>query len=168
MELWDVLDRDRKPLNRKHVRGTPMKKGEYHLAAFIWIFDREGRVLLTKRSPEKRAFPNLWAITGGAVQAGETSLHAALRELREETGIRAEAEELELADSYRRKSCFCDVYFLRKTVPLEKLVMQKGETCDARWVSRREFEALMEKKLIAPPDVRRYGQLGEKLKDLLK
>ena len=168
MELWDVLDRDRKPLNRKHVRGTPMKKGEYHLAVFVWIFDRDGRLLLTKRSPEKKAFPNLWAITGGAVQAGETSLHAVIRELREETGIRAEADEFVLADRYLRKSCFCDLYFLKKTVPLEDLVMQEGETCDARWVTRREFEDLAEKKLIAAPDVRRYAQLGEKLKDLMK
>lgn len=162
MELWDVYDINRKPLNRKHVRGVPMRSGEYHMTAFVWIFNSAGEVLLTKRSPEKMAFPNFWALTGGAVLAGESSLRAAQREVREETGIHAEQNEFLLMDSYKRKNCFCDLYFLKKDVPLSKLVLQPGETCDARWVSRKEFEQMSERKEIADPDVQCYRLLGDK------
>lgn len=168
MELWDVLDRERRLTNKTHVRGVPLRKGEYHLAVFVWVFDRQGRVLLTKRSPEKETFPNLWAITGGSVIAGETSLHAIARELREETGISAAEEEFTLVQQFLRRNCFCDVYFLRKTVPLEQLVMQPGETCGARWAGRKEFEYLASQGLIASQDVRRYAQLEEKLKNYMK
>ena len=63
---------------------------------------------------------------------------------------------------------FCDVYFLKKDVPLKKMVMQKGETCAAKWVSRAEFERMIAQKQIAQPDVKRYYELGEKLADLLR
>lgn len=162
MELWDVYDVNRKPTNRKHVRGVPMRSGEYHLTAFVWIFNSAGELLLTKRSPEKMAFPNFWALTGGAVLAGESSLRAAQREVLEETGICADLTEFCLVDSYKRKNCFCDLYFLKKDVALSELVLQPGETCDARWVDRKEFEAMSNRKEIADPDVQCYKQLGEK------
>ncbi len=162
MELWDVYDANRQPLHRKHPRGTPMRSGEYHLTAFVWIFNGKGEVLLTKRSPEKMAFPNFWALTGGAVLAGENSRSAARREVREETGICAREEEFIPVDTYKRKNCLCDLYFLKKDVPLSDLVLQPGETCDARWVSRKEFEEMIARKEIADPDVQCYRQLGEK------
>ena len=153
MELWDVYDENRRPLHKKHKRGIPMKSGEYHLTAFVWIFNSKGEVLLTKRSPKKMAYPNMWALTGGAVLAGETSLRAVQRELFEETGIRAHTGEFLLVDTYRRKNCLCDLYFLKKDVALSDLTMQPGETCDAKWVNRAGFEAMMAAKEIADPDV---------------
>ena len=83
MELWDVFDENRRPLHRTHVRGVPMRRGEYHLVVFVWIFNSAGQTLLTKRSPETKNYPNIWSPTGGAVQAVETSLQAIARELRE-------------------------------------------------------------------------------------
>lgn len=168
MELWDLYDAQRRPLGRTHVRGTPLKKGEYHLVVFAWVFNGRGQVLMTKRAPEKRSYPNLWEHTGGAAIAGETSLQAILRELREETGICARAEEMTLVDSYQRAGDFCDLYFLQKDVPLSALTMQKGETCDAKWVDRGELERMIAAGEVAKPDVRRYHQLGTKLDGLLR
>ena len=129
------------------------------------VFSDDGKVLLTKRSPEKKSFPNQWENTGGSVLAGETSRQAIQRELFEETGIHAEQEDFRLIDTFyrARQSDICDIYFLQKTVPVEKLVMQEGETCDARWVTRAEFEEMIAQKIVARPDVRRYYQLGNKL-----
>ena len=161
MEFWDVYDVNRQPLHRKHPRGTPMRSGEYHLTAFVWIFNSQGELLLTMRSPEKLAFPNFWALTGGSVLAGEDSLTAARREVMEETGIHANIEEFLPAGTYKRKNCFCDLYFLKKDAPLSTIVLQPGETCDARWVSREEFERMIAQKEIAEPDVQCYRQLKE-------
>ncbi len=170
MELWDLYDKDRNLLGRTHVRGTPMKKGEYHLAVFVWVFNQAGQVLLMKRSPEKKKYPNLWALTGGAALAGETSLEAICRELREETGIQAEASEMCLQESYRRagNNDICDIYFLRKDVPVEKLVFQAGETCDAKWATRGELEEMIDQGLLAKPDICRYYQLQSRLDGVLK
>ena len=53
------------------------------------LTDEGGRVLLQLRGDKKT-----WAIPGGAVELGETSLQAAVREFYEETGIAVEAKRL--------------------------------------------------------------------------
>lgn len=168
MELWDVFDHQRKPLHKTHVRGRPMPKGEYHVVVFAWIVNSRGQLLLTRRSPQKESFPNLWAVTGGSVLAGETSLHAIAREVFEETGIRARQREFTYVTTFDRGSSFSDTYLLHKDVPLERLVMQEGETCDARWVSRGELLELMGRGEVAQPDVHRFRQLEKLLGEFLK
>lgn len=169
MELWDVYDENRRPLHRTHVRGVPMRRGEYHLVVFVWIFNSRGQTLLTKRSPEKKIYPNIWSPTGGAVQAGETSLHAIARELREETGIDAQESDFSFLTSVRvnSRSYFSDIYLLQKDVPLSEIVLQEGETCDAKWVNKAEFEAMIAAHEIAPPDVARYRSLQERFDKVL-
>jgi 8-oxo-dGTP diphosphatase len=49
---------------------------------------RDGSVLLVERGKPPRA--GLWSLPGGHIEAGETAANAALRELREETGVTAE------------------------------------------------------------------------------
>ena len=81
MELWDLYDKDRRPLGRTHQRGLPVPPGAYHLAVIVVILNPKGEVLLTRRAPEKDACPGWWENTGGSVLAGETSLEAITREL---------------------------------------------------------------------------------------
>lgn len=167
MELWDVYDAERRPLHRTHVRGVPMPKGEYHLVVFVWVFNSRGELLLTKRAPEKKHYPNLWECTGGAAQAGETSLQAIRRELFEETGIRAEEREFHLLDSFCEWSAFCDIYFLHRDAALSELVMQPGETCGARWETLEALKQMIAAGQIAAPDARRFRQLEGKIRRLL-
>lgn len=168
MELWDVYDSERKPLHKTHVRGRPMAKGEYHVVVFAWIVNSRGELLLTRRAPEKESFPNLWAVTGGSVLAGENSRHAIAREVFEETGIRARQKEFVFITTFDRGCSFSDTYLLRKDVPVEDLVMQKGETCGARWVSRAALLKLMDQGEVAQPDVHRFRQLEKLLGEFLK
>ena len=55
---------------------------------------REGRVLLGHRSPDKHAFPDVWDLPGGVVEAGESELEALARELHEELGVRIEPDSV--------------------------------------------------------------------------
>jgi 8-oxo-dGTP diphosphatase len=55
------------------------------LCASAAVF-RSGKLLLARRTKP----PFLWSLPGGAVEWGETLAAAAMRELREETGVEAE------------------------------------------------------------------------------
>ena len=162
-EYWDLLDGNRCPLGRKHLRGTPMQRGEYHLVVFVWVFNSRGELLLTKRSPEKQCYANLWENTGGAAVTGETSLQAIRRELWEETGICAEESEFIFLDSCRGRTWFSDTYVLKKDVALEQLVLPPGETCDARWVTLSELKRMIGRQMVAKPDAARLQRLEQML-----
>lgn len=56
----------------------------------------DSRVLLVRRASDSDAFPDYWALPGGFVEPGETSLAAAVRELAEETGIEIGQDRLRL------------------------------------------------------------------------
>lgn len=47
----------------------------------------DGKVLLARRSLQRKAYPGLWSFPGGHVEPGETLEQALVRELREELGI---------------------------------------------------------------------------------
>lgn len=147
MEYNDIYDIDRNLTGRTHLRGTRWKKGEYGLVVCVWVHDGKGKLLLTRRAPQK-TFPGTWENSGGAAKAGETSLQAIVRELREETGICARAEEFELLDSGRDGNTHYDYYCLLAPVSIEDVVLLPGETDDAKWVTFRQVHEMIEKKQI--------------------
>lgn len=147
MEYNDIYDKDRNLTGRVHRRGTPWKKGEYGLVVCVWVYDGKGKLLLTRRAPEK-SYPGTWENSGGAAKAGETSLQAIVRELREETGIDAKPEEFQLIDSGRDRYTHYDYYCLRREVPIEEVVLLPGETDDAAWLTFAEVHRMVEEKKI--------------------
>ena len=56
--------------------------------AAILVLIPEGDVLLLKRAPESHFAPEQWGFPGGKIEAGETTLEAAIRETKEETQLR--------------------------------------------------------------------------------
>ena len=166
-ELWDLYDANRNPLHITHVRGTRLKRGTYHIAVGIWTVNDQNEILLTLRAPEKRDWPNLWENTAGSLLAGETSRTGAVRELREETGICVAEEELFLLGTETGRNTIGDCYMIRKTVPLSHIVLQKGETCDARWVTLTELDDMIKAGLVAPPVSRRFARIRHRFEDYL-
>ena len=139
MEKWDLLDGDGRPLGQTLVRGDKLRPGQYHLVVHIWVEDSKGRLLIQKRAPHLKLMPDTWAVTGGSALAGEDSLTAAARELSEELGIEAAPSDLKLLGRLRRRNSLCDLWRLRRDVPLSALRLQKEEVADARWVSRGQL-----------------------------
>ena len=155
MEYNDIYDKDRKLTGKRHLRGTPWRKGEYGLVVCVWVADGKGKVLLTRRAPEK-SFAGTWENSGGAAQAGETSLQAITRELYEETGICAEAEEFQLIGSGSDRNAHFDYYTLVRDIPLEQVKLQPGETDDAKWVTFREVDQMIRDKKICRVIARQF------------
>jgi len=147
MEYNDIYDKERRLTGRTHRRGTPWKKGEYGLVVCVWVYDGKGKLLMTRRAPEK-SFAGTWENSGGAAVAGETSLQAICRELREETGIEAAPEEFELLDTGRDRNAHYDFYCLRRSSADTEIILQPGETDAAKWVTFSQIHEMIEKKQI--------------------
>ena len=168
MELWDLLDKDRNPLNRIHPRGAHPPH-TYHTVVSVCTVDRQNRLLITLRAPTKEMYPDYWEFTCGSGVAGEDSLTAAQRELSEETGITVPKEELTLLGTLREPSAFMDCYLYRPDCDGEDVTvtLQEGETVDFKWVTFCEFEAMIQHNRIPPPCAMRYGFVRQKLTNLI-
>ena len=163
MELWDLYDKNRKPLNKVHQRGLPMADDEFHIVVSIITVNSKKQILVTHRDPNKEMYPNLWEVTAGSVISGEESRTAALRELFEETGIKINDNELialkTLKGDTKGRRSFVDVYLVRKDVEIKNLTMQKGETTEAKWVTFSEFEKMAQAGVIAKSAVKRFNTI---------
>ena len=166
-ERVDVYDASRRRTGRVRRRGEAMKPGEYGLVVCVWVCDGAGHLLLTKRAPEKKSFPNTWENSGGSAWAGESSRQAIARELYEETGIRAREEAFLLLESDRGEEAFFDFYFLRCPSPRPDIVLQPGETSDARWVTLDEVREMIRAGLQAAPIARRFRLQEARLEQLV-
>lgn len=144
-ELNDIYDKNRRRTGRVHMRGTPWRFGEYGLVVCVWIYDGNGKLLLTKRAPEK-SFGLTWENTGGAARAGESSLQAIAREVFEETGIHADESEFSILGMTTRRRLHFDHYCLKCSVSLEDVVLQPGETVDVGWFTFDEVHTLIRKR----------------------
>ncbi|MDO4546838.1 MAG: NUDIX domain-containing protein [Clostridia bacterium] len=157
MELWDLYDKNRKPLNKTRERCDPndLNPGEYHIIVEVWTVDSRGRILLTLRDESKETYPGKWENTGGSALSGERSDVAAARELFEETGIEALPESLKLIYMRREKHAFLDTYIFRRDVDLSGIRLQPGETVDCKWVTMRELENMIANGFVARPVIDR-------------
>ena len=167
MEKRDVFDAQRNNLGTPIVRGESIPEGSYVLSVSIFTVNDKGEILLTLRAPEKPNFPNVWEITAGGALAGESGIEAAMRELKEETGLKAKKEDLLLLRVIREPSAFVECYLYRTALPASAVILQEGETVAARFTSLKRFEELMHTDGIAQPVAFRYGVVRDALYDAL-
>lgn len=117
MELWDIYDSNKQRTGRTMKRNDwCLKDGEYHLTVLGVVARPDGRFLITKRVMSKAWAPGWWEVSGGAVQAGEDSKDAVVREVKEETGLDVSNAEGGYLFSYQRENpgegdnYFVDIY----------------------------------------------------------
>ena len=86
-ELVEIVDRDNSPIGAV-TRRIMRQQNLIHRASYILVFNRQGQLFIQKRTATKDIYPGYWDLAaGGVVQAGETYLESAARELREELGV---------------------------------------------------------------------------------
>ena len=155
MESIDVYDINRSFTGKQIDRQLEkLKPDQYMLYALALIENQDHKYLLTRRSMNKKWSPGAWEIPGGAVDAGESTETAMLREAREETG-------LDLSDCDRRRiltyrndepdsgdNYFCDIYLSHKQFQPEDVHIQKEEILEFRIASLDEIKELHEQDQI--------------------
>ena len=149
MELWDIYDADKKPTGRTMKRNDwCLKDGEYHLTVLGVVARPDQTFLITKRVMTKAWAPGSWEVSGGAAQAGEDSLDAVKREIKEETGLDVSSFEGGFVFSYTRENpdegdnYFVDIYCFTGDFSEADLHLQEAETDGYMLATAEEIEAL--------------------------
>lgn len=140
-ELWDIYDEAGNKTGRIQRRGDAFAGGDCHLCVHVWTQNSDGLYLLTKRAPGK-AMAGLWECTGGSVLSEEDSLSAALREVREETGLRLDPEKGALLFRFSGDHYHCDVWHFRHDFSKSDIVLQPSETCDFQIADKETIRRL--------------------------
>ena len=87
-EYFDILNPDGTSAGYSLPRSRVHREGLWHKSAHIWVRNHGGRILLQRRALDKDTHPGLWDISAaGHLSAGEPSIDAAVREIREELGL---------------------------------------------------------------------------------
>ncbi|WP_310600395.1 NUDIX hydrolase YfcD [Desulfobulbus sp.] len=98
-ELVEIVDRDNTPIGAV-TRRIMRQQNLIHRASYVLVFNRQGQLFIQKRTLTKDIYPGYWDLAaGGVVQAGESYLESAQRELREELGL-AGVKLAQLFDQY--------------------------------------------------------------------
>lgn len=147
-EYFDVLDEKGNYTGKIEKRDKCHKEGLWHKAAVVFIINSKGQVLLQKRSPNKKMWPNMWDVTaGGHVLAGEFGFQALLRECKEELGIELKKEDITFIGSSISINIkgdiinkhFNEYYIANKEVDETKLQLQKEEVSEVKWLDREKI-----------------------------
>jgi isopentenyl-diphosphate delta-isomerase len=138
------------PKTAVHGRETPL-----HLAFSSYVFDDEGRVLLTRRADHKITWPGIWTNSCcGHPLPGEAVDRAVARRLSYELGLAVDRADLMLpAFSYRAVMAngiveheLCPVYRVTVDAPVVPNPEEVGET---RWMEWKEFAEGVQSGLLA-------------------
>ena len=143
MEKRDLYDKNKNLTGKTIYKGDPIPENNYIIVVLSFMQNSEGKFLIQKRSPEK---DGMYGSTGGHPKSGETSLQGMITEIQEEIGLTVHEDELELIYAGREDSerVFFDIYYLKKDIDINTLVLQKEEVDFVEWYSISEIKKLIE------------------------
>lgn len=148
MEYFDVLNEYGEFTGKVETREKCHSNGLWHRAVYGFIFNKNGDVLLQKRSKNKKLWPDLWDVTaGGHVLTNEFGMQALIREVKEELGLNISEEEITYlvgSTSINEKGNiinkhFNECYLIKKDVDIENIKLQEEEVSEVRWFSKEEI-----------------------------
>ncbi len=158
MEFLDIVDENGKPVGETVDRETAHLKGIRHRTAHLWLLREHGgrvQILLQKRAEHKSSYPGCYDISSaGHIPAGVDYVPSALRELSEELGLTANANELIplgmrtiISDDVFFGKEFHDrqvskVFVLWKDADESSMTLQKSEVDGVLWI---DFEECFDK-----------------------
>ncbi len=140
-EIWELVNENGEKTGIKISRDDRDKipDGLYHPCVEVWV--RVGdRLLVSYRHPDKSEGLKYDAPGGGVIE-GEELREAAVRELFEEVGIKASADQLEFIGAVGAGHFYAVTYMLRLDA-LPELTLQPTEVIGYKLVTRNELDAM--------------------------
>ena len=150
MELLDIVDENGIPTRETVDREIAHQNGIRHRTSHVWLLrmhNGKTQVLLQKRSLNKDSYPSCYdTSSAGHIPAGDGFVESALRELNEELGVHATAEELiycgqrqfEYRKMFRGREFWdnqiSNVYALWRDMEAEEFTIQKSEVDSVLWM----------------------------------
>ena len=98
MELLDIVDEQGNFTGQVMEREKAHDLNLLHWEIAVFFVNDNKELLLQKRSPNKRFSPNKWGLCAGHVDSGETPDSTALREIKEELGIKLPPGDLRILE----------------------------------------------------------------------
>jgi 8-oxo-dGTP pyrophosphatase MutT (NUDIX family) len=149
VELWDLYTENRERTGRTHIRGQAIPEGCFHLVVHVWIRNSRGEYLISQRSANRIMSPLMWECVGGSVLAGEGSLSAAVREVKEEVGIDLSPETGRILTTKIRSIIdgktfrdLVDIWLFDYDGDVDLRNATTDEVAQVNWMTRREIEEL--------------------------
>lgn len=162
MELLNVYDNEGKITERVVPRGDKsivLSDNEHIGVVVVFIENSKGEFLIQKTSVEKG---NEYSSTGGHVDAGETHLTSILREIKEELGIDVNEEELEYLGFLLYDKPIRFMYYLKKDIDIQDIVVQEEEVDFVKYMSISEIKEIINDEKIT----KSHGILFNKMLEL--
>lgn len=147
-EFFDVLDEKGQYTGKVESREKCHKEGLWHKAVAIFIINSKQQVLLQRRSPSKKLWPNMWDITaGGHVLTGEFGFQSVIRETEEELGAELDQNDItfigsSISTNYKGdiiNKHFNEYYIVHKDIDETKLKLQEEEVAEVKWIDKDEI-----------------------------
>ena len=180
-ELIDILNADGVPLGKTAMKSKAHKMGLFHATVHIWLYTKEGELLIQKRAVNKDTHPGLWDTSvAGHIGAGESIIDSAIREVKEEIGLTITGKDLKKIGVFKsiqkhsKELIYCEFHhtFLSKLkIPLEKLIKQKSEIDDLKLISNIQFKKELNDKELSkqyvPHSIEYYTKILNEITQLL-
>jgi len=176
-ELLDVLDDQGKYTGETILKSEAHRTGVFHATVHIWFYTKTSYVLIQQRGRNKKTFPSLWDVSvAGHIEAGESTLAASLREIKEEIGLTLKSEDLQKIGVYKaikRHSetlidCeFHHTYLTELKVPFEDLKKQESEVAALALVHLSELPSLIVSEKFVPNENSYYTAIINAIQESL-
>ncbi len=175
-ELIDALDKFGNKTGIIKRKSEIKKDGDYHRAISVLIINDNNEILMQKRSQNKKFYPNLWSLfVKGHIQSKEDPISACIREIKEELGIIVREEELKYLYTIKEEkrendyieNIFFDTYILKKNIDLKKVIIEKDELSDVKYITVSKVLKLIKKKdKSLAPNKQDYEIIFKKIKTI--
>lgn len=153
MEYVDLFDENNNPIGKIKEKQQAHEDGNFHRTAHVWIINNKNELLLQKRSSTKKTHPNCWDISGaGHIRAKESVTEGAIRELKEELGVKATEKDLNYIATIRstknpKNMEFQYVYLLKCNKKIDEYVLEDNEVSEVKYVHFEKLEKMAEEKV---------------------